>query len=487
VRPGGLWGHGARGGRGSGRRGRIFWRVYGHGILLLVLVSLAVGAAGWVLGRALPVHEPGRLTAYVASRLGELAGDPVRLGAELDRVREAFGLEVSVYDGAGAVLASNVSPPLPPAQPGEWRRGPGPFHLSGRGFTFATPLPDGRGHLVVTSPPRQGVLVRLAIFIAAVLVALAIGSIPLAHSITWPLERLTAAARAIGAGDLSVRSGVRASGEVGELAAAFDDMAERRERLVRSERELIANVSHELRTPLARMRVALALADEGDMARARQALGEIGGDLGELERLVDEILAAARFDLSGAGRLPLHLERLEPGAVLDEAAQRFRAHHPERTLELALEPGLPEVEIDPALLRRLLGNLLENAAKYSEPPAPVTLAARAGEGALVLEVHDRGIGIEAADLPRLGTPFFRTDRSRARGTGGVGLGLALARRIAEAHRGTIAAESAPGEGTLVTISLPVVGPTGKVAAGDAGAIIRLKNDEVSDGQIKKIA
>jgi signal transduction histidine kinase len=441
-------------GHGSPRRGRFFWHVYGHGLLLLLLVTIAVASAGWVLGRALPMHEPERLSTYVAARLGELAGEPEQLRAELARVREAFGLEISVYDAAGALLGSNVEPPLQPAPPGEPMTRRAPFHLPGRGFTFAAPLPGGQGHLVVTAPPREGVLTRMAVFIAVVLTALALGSFPLAHSITSPVERLTAAVRAFGAGDLSVRSGLRPRGEVGELAAAFDDMAGRLERLVRGEKELMANVSHELRTPLARIRVALELAAEGDVARARQALGEIGEDLAELEQLVDEIMAAARLDLSGAGGLPLHLERLEPGPLLEEVAQRFRARHPSRALTVQAEAGLPELEADPALLRRLLGNLLDNAAKYSEAPSPVALAARPDGGGLVLEVRDRGIGIEPVDLPRLFTPFFRTDRSRARGTGGVGLGLALARRIAEAHRGAIAAESLPGVGTVFKVTLP---------------------------------
>jgi signal transduction histidine kinase len=125
---------------------------------------------------------------------------------------------------------------------------------------------------------------------------------------------------------------------------------------------------------------------------------------------------------------------------------------------VAVAAGLPEVEADAALLRRLLGNLLDNAAKYSDAGTTVTVAARAVEaaagGGVALEVRDQGIGVAAEDLPRLFTPFFRTDRSRARGTGGVGLGLALAKRIAEAHGGTIGAASAPGAGTTFRVTLP---------------------------------
>jgi signal transduction histidine kinase len=233
-------------------------------------------------------------------------------------------------------------------------------------------------------------------------------------------------------------------------------MAERLQALVRGEKELLANVSHELRTPLARIRVALELAAEGDLERARRFLGEIGADLAELDRLVEDILSAARLDLAAGdgAALPLRRAPVELGVVIEEAAARFRAARPDRALELDLAAPLPAITGDAALLRRLLANLLDNAAKYSEPPAPVALAARTAAGSAILEVRDRGIGIAAADLPRLFTPFFRTDRSRARGTGGVGLGLALARRIVEAHGGRIEAESAEGTGTMIRVTIP---------------------------------
>ncbi|MBK9518115.1 MAG: HAMP domain-containing histidine kinase [Anaeromyxobacter sp.] len=438
-----------RGGRSGPRHGRLFWRVYGHGLLLLVLVTLAVGAAAWAVRSAWPTREPHRLTAYAVARVAELRDRPEALRVELEHVREAFDVAVTVYDAEGGLVASNVAPPLPPVPELERPRGrERPRHLRGHGFTFAAPLPDG-GHLVLSGGPPEGVLYRIAGGVAVVLLVLALGSWPFARTIARPIEQLTLAARRLGSGDLATRAGLSARGEVGELGAAFDDMAARLERLVRSEKELLANVSHELRTPLARIRVALALAEEGDMGRARQALGEIGEDLGELERLVDEVLAATRLDLGAAGELPLHQAPLEVAALVEDAAARFRARHPERKLAVEVAGDLPALEADAALLRRLLGNLLDNAAKYSDAPAPVALAARAAPGGLTLEVRDQGIGIDPADLPRLFTPFFRTDRSRARGTGGVGLGLALARRIAEAHGGSITVESAPGAGTTV--------------------------------------
>ena len=421
------------------RHGALFWRVYLHGVVLLVVVGVAVGAVGFALRHGIG-WGPGGPADHAAARIGELAADPVRLGEELRHVRDSLGVEASVYDRDGRFLATSASDPTRAASDGGHRLG------------WTVRLEEGRV-LAVHSWPHEPRPVRGLLFIGAVLVALAAASFPLARSIAAPVERLTAAARALGAGDLSARAGVRERGELGELGRAFDEMAGRLERLVHGERELLANVSHELRTPLARIRVALELAAEGDGERARRYLGEIGQDLAELDGLVEEVLGAARLDARGAAALRFDAAPLDLGAVAAEAAERFRAAH-DRTLEVAIADGVPPLRGDAALLRRLLLNLLDNAAKYSEPPAPVRLAIGAEPGGAVIEVRDRGIGIAPEDLPRLFTPFFRTDRSRARGTGGTGLGLALAKRIAEAHGGTISAESAPGEGTTFRVRLP---------------------------------
>ncbi|HET7755178.1 MAG TPA: HAMP domain-containing sensor histidine kinase [Anaeromyxobacteraceae bacterium] len=453
----------------SGPRGRLFWRIYLHGLLLLVVVALVLGAIGAVMRHTWPAEAPGRVARWTAARLAEVRDDPARLGAELQRARDAFGIGGTVWS-EGTVLATSVDPPLPP--PGEARFGRGrgrdpdrprdrdrPFRIFHAGPPRIGVVPLGGSppaFLVFSGGPPPFSFLRLGLLGGAVLVALALASIPLARGIANPVERLTSAVRAFGRGDLSVRARVTAPGEVGELSRAFDEMADRLERQVRAEKELLANVSHELRTPLARIRIALELAAEGDLAKARHHLAGMGLDVAEVERLVDDVLTASRLELgAAAGTEPLQRATVSPRDLVDVAAERFRAAHPDRELRVEVEGEPPALDADPMLLRRALDNLLENAAKYSDAPAPVTLSARFRGGIVALEVRDRGIGIDAADVPRLFTPFFRTDRSRGRGSGGTGLGLALAKRIAEAHGGNIAVESRAGEGTLVRIELPL--------------------------------
>jgi len=295
--------------------------------------------------------------------------------------------------------------------------------------------------------------------LAAALAVLALLSIPLARSISAPLEKLAEVTRALGAGKLSARSGVTSDDEIGDLARALDDMAERVVELRKTEKELLANVSHELRTPLARIRMALELVREGDTLSAAGYLTDIEEDLGELERLLDDVMTAARLDLSRGSASdplpPLRLKLLRAGDLVEAARTRFEKRVPGRKLVCRVALDAPDIEADPSLLRRVLDNLLDNAAKFSESHTTITLeAARADSGALVVEVSDQGIGVDPAELERIFEPFYRTDRSRARATGGVGLGLPLARRIARAHGGSITAHSAPDKGSRFRLIVP---------------------------------
>jgi len=438
------------------RQPRLFWKLYLAGLALLGLVAVANVVVGSFTGRGPVVRGTERLTRFAAEHVADHRGDPDRVEAELRQMADAFRVDMAFRLDDGTVLAHVGEPPALP-EPERALLDGGLRHLDlDERPVWAARVPGAPpAYLIVAAPPRSFPVERAAAFISAWLLVLALAAFPLARAMARPMERLTEAARKLGSGDLSVRAGLRRSDEVGELSSAFDDMAGRLESLVRSERQLLADVSHELRTPLSRIRVALDLAAEGDVARAQRYLEEIRIDLAELEQLLGDVLTAARLDQAGGrGDVPLRLQQVKAQEIVERAAERFRRAHPGRELSVRVEGPLPGLVADPTLLRRVLDNLLDNAAKYSEPPAPVELVARQDGGAFLASVRDQGIGVDPRDLPRLFTPFFRTDRSRARGSGGVGLGLALAKRIVEAHGGTIAVESQPGLGTTVRFSVP---------------------------------
>lgn len=444
------------------RRHRLLWRVYLYGVLLLVLA----GGAAFLVGRYVitpAVETPARpSTAWIAWHLLELVERPEQLRAELGDLKRRARVGMTLFDPQGRVIASSTDPPPPPLSAAELERltGTGSHFASGNG---AVALKDGTGALLryarVTYPVPDAPLGSAMAQLGAALAVLALLSIPLARSITAPLERLVRQSRALGAGDMSARSGLQSGDEIGDLARAFDDMAERVLSLRRSEKELLANVSHELRTPLARIRMALDLVREGDTARAAGYVADIEADLEELERLLDDVMTAARLDLSRGGSgdalPPLRRKLVSAGELLDAARSRFEKRMPERRLAVELDQGTPHIDADPNLLRRVLDNLLDNAAKFSDLGTAIALSARRdANGSLVVEVRDRGIGIAAPDRERVFEPFFRADRSRTRATGGVGLGLALSRRIVEAHGGTIVVESEPERGSCFRVTIP---------------------------------
>jgi signal transduction histidine kinase len=170
-------------------------------------------------------------------------------------------------------------------------------------------------------------------------------------------------------------------------------------------------------------------------------------------------MTTARLDLArgtgGDNLPPLRRETIDGAQLLEAARSRFSIRFPERTLRCSVGKELPVVSADPALLRRVLDNLLDNAAKFSEPADVIELQSDGnGNGGLVVDVRDHGMGVLPGDLDRIFEPFFRSDRSRDRATGGAGLGLAVARRIVEAHGGTITAQSSPSGGTAFRVTIP---------------------------------
>ena len=282
----------------------------------------------------------------------------------------------------------------------------------------------------------------------AIIVALALTQL-LARGMTSPLREMTAAAQAMARGDYTRRVRSSSSDEVGELAHAFNRMAEDLGDVDRQRRELVANVSHELRTPVSALRAVLENLVDGvtapDDATLRAALTQTE----RLGDLVTQLLDLSRIEAGATDlrRSPVLLDDFLHGCV-DEAALAGRPV----TYAVQVEPAHLHVDADRARLHQVVANLLDNAARHS--PAGGTVSVRAGEqhGQVVLDVIDEGPGIDPAERERVFDRFHRGGASGA--DGGTGLGLAIARWVVDLHGGSIrVAESETG--CDIRVSLPV--------------------------------
>jgi two-component system sensor histidine kinase MprB len=258
-----------------------------------------------------------------------------------------------------------------------------------------------------------------------------------------PIRRLTAAAETVTAtGNLSERVAVGGSDELGRLATRFNGMLAALEESVGRQRRLVADASHELRTPLTAARTNVDLVREGKLPdeEVRHALDEASVELDSLTSLVSDLVELARGE-----ERKLRLEDVALDDLVSAAIERAKARAPEATFVTSLSPV--HVRVDPILVERAVGNLLDNAVKYSPAGAPIEVTVHDGE----VVVADRGPGIAEEDLPRIFDRFYRAAAARAKP--GAGLGLAIVREAAEAHGGAPRAES-NADGARFTLSQP---------------------------------
>jgi len=294
------------------------------------------------------------------------------------------------------------------------------------------------------SPRSQG---RIALLAGAVLLVVLGLCALLAASIAGPLRRTAAAARRAADGDLSARVPAGRRDELGELARAFNLMAERREQLEDSRRRLISDVSHELRTPLANLRGWVEAARDGIVEPDRELMASLLEESLHLQHLVEDLAGLAQGD---AGELRLQVERVPLAPFLAQVATSFEVAAAAGGVRLDVEcVDGADVLADPVRLRQAVTNLVANAVRHTPPGGRVTLHGAPGRVA----VEDTGEGIPAGELPHVFDRFRRVDPSRARATGGTGLGLAIVRQLAEAHGGSARAESELARGTTVTLDL----------------------------------
>jgi signal transduction histidine kinase len=407
----------------------------------------------------------GANTFPVSALLAESSTDPALRARILGVLKHhSPSLELAVYTESGDLVGTTMAEPFAPPDVGRVDWSSSAFiETKGKRKVEVIPVVTASGarFYALQAEPDKPASAALAWWFwlsCAIPIAWSVVlALLLARSITGPLERIIQTSRALAAGDLSARVGLGRRDELGLLASTLDLMADRIENLLRARTELLALVSHELRTPLARIRVALDIGVDGDVDSAQRALSDIGVDLAELERLLGDTLAYSRLELvdKGGEGTPMNLEEVDPAPLLEEAVHRFGKAWAGRSLLLELEPDLPLLDADRALLMRVVLNLLENAAKYSPADQPIVVRASGVGDSLVVEVIDRGEGIDGPDLIRAFEPFFRARRAQGGATSsGLGLGLTLCRRVVEAHRGTIEARSVPHQGTTMRILLP---------------------------------
>lgn len=302
------------------------------------------------------------------------------------------------------------------------------FGMAHMGFN---PAPHGVAPSIHAHVHMLVVLMVIALVVAA-------AAYPVVRRLTGRLERLQASVEAWGSGDLSARVAVEGADEVAQLAASFNDAAARVEALVRSQKTLLANASHELRSPLARIRMAIELLCTSPSTDIR---AELARNIGELDLLIDELLLASRLDAA-------------PDAARPTTPVDLTALVAEECARIGVPGNLAAIETqgDPALLRRMVRNLLENAQRHGgATPIAVTLV-RSDDGAIQLDVCDDGPGVAPDECEAIFAPFYRA-RGASEADGGHGLGLSLVRQIARRHSGDARCVT-PSDGGHFRVTLP---------------------------------
>lgn len=272
-----------------------------------------------------------------------------------------------------------------------------------------------------------------------------------------PIQTLTNTIRSIEAGDLKKRVLLANSqDELRDLGETFNRMIGRMERLILGMRESLDNVAHDIRTPLTRIRVRAEdalLSNDG--AAKSAALEECAESVEEISGLVAQLLDISEGEV---GAMRLKLELVDIPALLRDVAEIYEFVAEEQGIEVHIDvkEGLKWVA-DRKRIKQVVGNLLDNAIKFSPKETGIIISAFEAENSLVISVEDQGVGIPDAELPRIWDRLFRGDSSRS--TKGMGLGLSLVRSIVLAHRGTVVAHQNKGGGTLFRVSLPNASPS----------------------------
>lgn len=290
-------------------------------------------------------------------------------------------------------------------------------------------------------------LIGLGIFLFAVIVG-----VLLSRTIVGPIRSVAVAASALGSGDLSIRAKVKAQDETGQLAEAFNNMADDLERMDQMKNKFISQISHELRSPLTNIKGWASTVKQSDPAE--HSIIERGLDviLSETDRLTEMVEELLSFSHIQAGQFKLNKIKVDLSAICEKVNEMMlpRSQRQGVVLRCDANPGVYALA-DANRIKQILINLLDNSLKFTDYGGNIAIKCSEIYGYAIITIEDTGSGIPADILPRVKELFFRGD-DKGRG---AGLGLAICDRLVKLHNGSLDIQSEAGKGTIVTITLPV--------------------------------
>ena len=276
------------------------------------------------------------------------------------------------------------------------------------------------------------------------------------RSLTKPINRITKTASQIRNGDLTARSGVTGTDEIGRLGETFDDMASSLERDLKLEHRLTSDVAHELRTPLMAMLATVEAMEDQVLPADEEHLEVVASEVRRLSRLVDAMLKLSRLE---NGSTEVKAESTDVVYLVKSLVSAQHQLFHEKGLHLRFvdktNRGECYAELDPDLIREAVVNLLSNAMRYTNEDGWVVASVAQDKQDVLISVQDTGIGIAKEDIPQTFSRFWRSDASRERASGGLGVGLSIVKEIVDRHNGTISVESELGRGTTFTLHIPM--------------------------------
>ncbi len=318
----------------------------------------------------------------------------------------------------------------------------------------------GGGPMGMFANFRAGVNEALAVAGAVALLAALVASVFISRRVVAPVQAITHASQRIADGHYDYRvaapeNDLETADELGRLAHAFNQMAERLEHTEQMRQQLLGDVSHELRTPLTAIKGSMEALEDGVLAAEPATFQGIKDEADRLQRLVNDLQELSRVEARAyvLDRAPVAMDALVRTAV-ERVAPQYRQKQVALSTQVA--PRLPPVFGDRDRLLQVLLNLLSNACQYTPSSGSVQVSASLQGNEVIVAVSDTGIGIPAEHIPHLFTRFYRVDKSRSRQAGGgSGIGLAIAKHLVEAHGGRIWAQSeGDGRGSTFTVALP---------------------------------